>query len=163
MDPMSDNLDRLDAELSGRRSWLRIDPGLGAMGAAVGVLGLLGAVALPWIGPTSGWELLISLGDPAPGVGLLPRLFVVTAVLVGVVGSAAALLTRLWALGWACALGCGFSVVTGVWAVWSRQTAPPGAPGPGLGLVLTLLVTMALTVVWVRIAWSRPGGRAGGA
>ncbi|MGQ0483267.1 MAG: Rv2732c family membrane protein [Pseudonocardia sp.] len=163
MDPMSDNLDRLDAELSGRRSWLRIDPGLGAMGAAVGVLGLLGAVALPWIGPTSGWELLISLGDPAPGVGLLPRLFVVTAVLVGVVGSAAALLTRLWALGWVCALGCGFSVVTGVWAVWSRQTAPPAAPGPGLGLVLTLLVTMALTVVWVRIAWSRPGGRAGGA
>ncbi len=162
MDPMSDDLDRLDAELSGRRSWPRIDPGLGAVVAAVGVLGLLGAVALPWIGPTSGWELLISLGDPAPGVGLLPRLFAVTAVLVGVVGSAAALLTRLWALSWACALGCGFSVVTGVWAVWSRQTAPAGAPGPGLGVVLALLVTMVLTVVWVRIAWSRPGGRAEG-
>ena len=93
---------------------------------------------------------------------MLLRFFAVTAVALGVLGSVTALLSRLWALGWACALGCGFSVVTGVWAVWSRQTAPSGAPGPGVGLVLALVAMLVLTVLWVRIVWSRPGGRANG-
>jgi hypothetical protein len=71
-------------------------------------------------------------------------------------------MTRLWAIGWVCALGCGFSVVNGLWAVWSRQTAPSGGSGPGIGLLLAVLAMALLTLMWVRLAWSRPGGRANG-
>jgi hypothetical protein len=159
---MSDDLARLDKELSGMRSWPRLEPGAGAMVVAVAVLLLLGAIALPWVGPTSGWGVLLGAGPPLPRSGVLPRLFAGTAVFFGVVGSATALLTRLWAIGWACALGCGFSVVNGLWAVWSRQTAPAGTPGPGIGLVLSLLVMVLLSALWVRLAWTRPGGRAQG-
>jgi hypothetical protein len=162
MDPTPDGLDRLDRELSGPRSWPRIDPGVAAMGVAIGVLVLLGAVALPWVGPTTGWAMLTGSGPVVPGLGVLPRLFAVTALLFGVAGSVTALLTRLWAVGWACALGGGFSVVNGFWAVWSRQTVHDGGPGPGLGMVLALLSMFVLTVLWVRIAWNRPGGRAAG-
>jgi hypothetical protein len=166
MDPMPEELARLDDELSGVRSWPRLDPGVAAVAVAVGVLVLLGAVALPWVGPTTGWALLVGTGPVVPGAGVLPRLFATTAVVFGVAGSSSALLTRLWALGWVSALGCGFSVVNGLWAVWSRQTAAGSAidpaPGPGIGLVLALLAMIALTVMWVRIAWTRPGGRAAG-
>jgi hypothetical protein len=78
------------------------------------------------------------------------------------VGCATGLVTRLWVVGWASAFGCGFSVVTGVWAVWSRQTAGSGAPGPGPGLLLVLVAMVLMAAMWVRLAWSRPGGRANG-
>ncbi len=161
MDPMSDDLARLDHELSGMRSWPRLDPGVGAVAVAVGVLLLLGAIALPWVGSASGWDVLLAAGPPIPR-GVLPRLFAGTAVFFGVLGSVTTLLTRLWAVGWACALGCGFSVVNGLWAVWSRQTALAGTPGPGVGLVLSLLAMILLSALWVRLAWTRPGGRAAG-
>ncbi|WP_037064302.1 hypothetical protein [Pseudonocardia acaciae] len=154
MEPANGSLDRLDKELSGFRSWPRVEPGVSAMVVAVGVLVLLGGYALPWAGSTSGWNVLVGSGQ----LGVLPRLFVITSVLFGVLGSTLGLMTRLWAVGWACALGGGFSVVNGLWAVWSRQTAP-GAPGPGVGLVLAVLAMALLTLMWVRIAWTRPGGR----
>jgi hypothetical protein len=53
-------------------------------------------------------------------------------------------------------------VVNGLWAVWSRQTAPAGSPGPGIGLLLCVLAMALLALMWVRLAWSRPGGRANG-
>jgi hypothetical protein len=162
MDPMPESLARLDKELSGIRSWPRLDPGLGTVVIAVAVMLLLGAIALPWVGTTSGWTMLITGGPPMRGFRGLPRLFAGTAVFFGVLGSTTALMTRLWALGWACALGCGFSVVNGLWAIWSRQTAPSGTPGPGLGLILTLLTMIMLSILWVRLAWTRPGGRAAG-
>lgn len=162
MSQMPDDLARLDRELSGMRSWPRLDPGPAAVVVAIAVMLLLGALALPWVGPVSGWSVLMGGGAEIPKLGVLPRLFTGTAVLFGVVGSATALLTRFWAVGWACAMGCGFSVVTGVWAVWSRQTAPAGTPGPGIGLVLALLTMVLLSALWVRIAWTRPGGRAAG-
>jgi hypothetical protein len=102
----------------------------------------------------------VLLGDGQ--LGILPRLFSITSLLFGVIGSTSAILTRLWAIGWACALGCGFSVVNGLWAVWSRNTAPNGAPGPGIGLILAVLCMALLAMMWVRLAWSRPGGRADG-
>ena len=162
MDPMPESLAKLDKEFSGMRSWPRLEPGLGAVLVAVAVMLLLGAIALPWVGSTTGWSMLITGGPPMPGFRGLPRLFVGTAVFFGVFGSVTALLTRLWALGWACALGCGFSVVNGLWAIWSRQTAPAGTPGPGVGLILTLLAMILLSGLWVRVAWTRPGGRATG-
>lgn len=161
MDQMPDDLARLDRELSGWRSWPRLDPGVSDVVVAVAVLALLGAFALPWTGPVSGWSVLTGGGAEIPKLGLLPQLFAATAVLFGVLGSVTTLFTRFWALGWACALGSGFSVMNGLWAVWSRQTAPAGAPGPGVGLVLALLMMVLLSALWVRIAWTRPGGRSG--
>jgi hypothetical protein len=159
MEPMSDELARLDQELSEQRGLPRLDPGPAAMVVAVGVLVLLVAFALPWVRSVSGWQVLAGLGD----LGILPRLFTVTSLLFGVVGSATALATRRWPIAWACALGGGFSVVNGIWAVWSRQTVPTGSSGgPGPGLILAVLATALITVMWVRLAWSRPGGRAHG-
>jgi hypothetical protein len=159
MEPANGSLDRLDKELSGYRAWPRVEPSpVSAMAVAIGVLVLLLAYALPWTGSTSGWDVLFGGGE----LGVLPRLFTITSLLFGVLGSATALMTRLWAVGWACALGGGFSVVNGLWAIWSRQTAPSGAPGPGIGLVLAVFAMAVLTLMWVRIAWSRPGGRANG-
>jgi len=158
MSSTPDGLNRLDRELSGYRAWPRIDLGPSAMVVSIGVLLVLVADALPWTGSVSGWNVLLG----AAQLGMLPRLFAVTSLLFGVVGSTTAIVTRLWGVGWACALGCGFSVVNGLWAVWSRQTAPSGAPGPGVGLVLALLAMALLALMWVRLAWSRPGGRAHG-
>lgn len=155
---MSDELARLDQELTEEDGLPRLDPGPAAMVVAVGVLVLLVAFALPWVRSVSGWQVLTGAGD----VGLLPRLFTVTSLLFGVVGSAVALSTRRWPIAWACAFGGGFSVVNGIWAVWSRQTVPTGSGGPGPGLVLAVIAAAVLTVMWVRLAWSRPGGRANG-
>lgn len=158
---MGSSPERVDAPgrpETGPGAWPRIDPGPAAMVVALGVMVVLLGHALPWTGSASGWNVLLGSGQ----LGMLPRVFAVTSLLFGVAGSTAAILTRLWAIGWACALGCGFSVVNGLWAVWSRQTAPAGAPGPGFGLILVLLGMAFLALMWVRLAWSRPGGRQDG-
>jgi hypothetical protein len=116
------------------------------------MLALIGALALPWTGSVQGWEILAGL---AP-LGLLPPLFAGTSLAFGLVCSALALATRWFGLAWLAAVGCGISVVTGIWAIWSRQIAvPAGAPGPGLGLVLAELAVLVLAVSWVRIATRR--------
>jgi hypothetical protein len=158
MEPMPDELARLDREFSEEHGLPRLDLGPSAVVVAVGVLVLLLANVLPWTGSTTGWEIL----SGASQLGILPRVFTVTSMLFGVIGSVAALMTRRWPIAWACALGGGFSVVNGVWAVWSRQTAPGGSAGPGVGLILAVLTMVLLTLMWVRLAWSRPGGRAHG-
>ncbi|MDN5750566.1 MAG: hypothetical protein L0H64_18995 [Pseudonocardia sp.] len=152
---MAEREEPLDAELAGIAEHMerRTDPGSTAVTVSVGVLVLLATLALPWTGSTAGWEVLAGL-DPV--LGLLPRLFAFTAFGFGVVGSALALATRWWALAWVCAVGCGFSVVDGVWAIWSRQTAVlDGAPGPGFGLVLAVITVVVLAASWVRIALRR--------
>lgn len=144
----------LDAELAGmeRRMQRRTDPGPTALVVSVAMLVLIGALILPWTGTALGWEILAGLRTFGP----LPRLFTFTALGFGLVASALALATRWWGLAWVCAVGCGFSVVTGVWAIWSRQTAVfEGGTGPGFGLVLALLAVLTLAVSWVRIALRR--------
>lgn len=144
----------LDAELAGmeRRMQRRSDPGPTALVVSVAMLVLIGALVLPWTGTALGWEILAGLRTFGP----LPRLFTFTALGFGLVASALALASRWWALAWVCAVGCGFSVVTGVWAIWSRQTAVfEGGTGPGFGLVLALLAVLTLAVSWVRIALRR--------
>jgi hypothetical protein len=158
MEPMSDDLARLDQQLSEPSGLPRLDLGPAAVAVAVGVLALLMAYVLPWSGPTNGWSVLSGHGS----LGKLPQLFTITSLLFGVLGSAAALMTRRWPIAWACALGGGFSVVNGVWAVWSRQTVPGGSAGPGAGMLIAVLAMVFLTIMWVRLAWSRPGGRANG-
>lgn len=149
-----EELAALDAELrrAERRAEHRIDPGPSALVVAVAMLVLIGSLMLPWTGSVQGWEVLAGLA----ALGLLPPLFVGTSLVFGLVCSALALATRWFGLAWLAAVGCGFSVVTGVWAIWSRQVAVPGgATGPGLGLVLAVLAVLVLAATWVRIATRR--------
>lgn len=152
-DPSSDPA--LEAEIRGiaRTMERRTDPGATAVTVAVAVLVVLGSLALPWTGAVLGWQVLAGL---APDLGVLPRLFTFTSVGFGVLGSALALPTRWWALAWVCAVGSGISVVTGIWAVWSRQTVvPDGGTGPHAGMVLAVVAMVVLAASWSRIALRR--------
>ena len=149
-----DDIAALEAELAEaeRRVVRRVDPGATALPVAIAVLVLLGSLMLPWTGGVAGWEILAGVAN----LGLLPRLFTCTAVLFGVLGSAVALAGRYWAAAWTCAVGCGFSVVNGVWAIWSRQVdVPHGGTGPGVGLVLAVVAMVVLAGSWVKIAGRR--------
>ena len=151
-----DDLASLEAELAEveRSVVRRVDPGATALPVAVAVLLLVGALMLPWSGGVPGWQVLAGVGN----LGALPRLFTFTSIGFGLLGSAVALATRLWAASFVCAVGSGFSVVNGVWAIWSRQVnVPHGGSGPGIGLVLAVLAMVALTACWVRIAGRRGG------
>jgi hypothetical protein len=152
---MPDELAALDKQLAGvtRRVENRIDPTpRAALVVAVAMLALLGALLLPWTGTALGWQVLAGL---AP-IGLLPRLFSLTSLGFGLVVSALALGTRWWGLAWLAAFGCGFAVVHGVWAIWSRQVGvPTGGTGPGVGMILAVLAMLVLAVSWVRIALRR--------
>lgn len=149
-----DELAPMEAELADveRRVATRVEPGSLAAGVVAGMLMLLAAFSLPWTDAIAGWEVLVG----AAALGLLPPLFAYASVGFGVLGSAAALATRWWGLAWLCAMGCGFSVLAGVWAIWSRQiTVPHGGAGAGLGLALGMLAMVVLTFCWVRIALRR--------
>jgi hypothetical protein len=144
----------LDAELADvqRTVERRIDPGPTALGVSVGVVLLLVALVLPWTGSVQGWTVLAG----SEWIGPLPRLFSYVAIGVGVLGSTLALVLRWWALAWLCAVGSGIGVVTGVWAIWSRQTVVlDGGTGPAIGLVLAEVAVLVLAVCWVRIAVRR--------
>lgn len=150
---MPDELAALDAELDrAERAGRRIDPGAAGLVLPVGMLALIGSLLLPWTGSVQGWEVLAG----PTGLGLLPPLFAGTSLGFGLVCSALALATRWWGLAWLAAVGSGFSVLAGLWAIWSRQVdVPAGATGPGIGLVLAVLAVLALAVAWVRIATQR--------
>ena len=149
-----DDLAAMEAELAEaeRRVLRRVDPGATSVAVTVGVLVVLVARMLPWTGGVAGWRILAGLVN----FGALPRLFTFTSVGFGVFGSAVALATRQWAVAWACAIGSGFSVVNGVWAIWSRQVnVPHGGSGPDIGLVLAVFGMVVLAACWVRIAGRR--------
>lgn len=148
-------MEELRAEIDGveRAALRRVDPGSRALVIAGAIMVLLLATLLPWVGDASGWEVLRGTADPAEKIGLLPRLFAAVALGFGVGLSALALVTRRWGLVWASALGCGYCVLDGVWAIWSRQTAH-GA-GPGVGLIMAVLAVLVLAICWFRLAVSR--------
>ncbi|WP_214406305.1 Rv2732c family membrane protein [Pseudonocardia lacus] len=147
----------LDAELADARDVQRtlerrVDPGPTALGVSIGVVLVLIGLVLPWTGAVAGWTVLAG----TEWIGPLPRLFVFIAIGIGVLGSALTLVLRWWALAWLCAVGSGIGVVTGVWAIWSRQTVvPDGGTGPGIGLVVAELGILVLAVCWARIAIRR--------
>jgi hypothetical protein len=136
-----------------RSALRRVDPGVHAAVIAVAIMVLLLAMALPWVGDASGWDVLRGTANPLDRVGLLPRMFGGVALGLGVGLSMLALLTRRWGLVWASALGCTYCVLDGVWAIWSRQTVH--GPGPGIGLVLAVLAMAVLAVQWLWLALSR--------
>ena len=131
----------------------RVDPGGRAVVISGAIMVLLLAVTLPWVGQTSGWDVLSGTVNPIDRIGLLPPMFGAVALMSGIGLSVLALLTCRWGLVWASALGCAYAVLDGVWAIWSRQTAH--GPGPGIGLVLAVLAMVVLATQWLRLALSR--------
>jgi hypothetical protein len=136
-----------------RSALRRVDPGIRAAVISGAIMVLLLAITLPWVGDASGWAVLRGMTNPVNKVGLLPRMFAGVALGLGVGPSVLALVTRRWGLVWASALGCAYSVLDGVWAIWSRQTMH--GPGPGIGLLLAVLAMVVLAGQWLRLALSR--------
>lgn len=144
----------LNQQLQGveRRVEQRIDPGGLSLGITAAMVVLIVALILPWTGDALGWEIL----SGTRVFGALPRLFTFTSLGFGLVASALALALRWWALAWLTAVGCGISVINGVWAIWSRQTGViTGGTGPGIGMVLAVAAVIVLTALWVRVAGRR--------
>lgn len=152
-----DHVDALAAEIDAveREVVSRVDVGRWVLIVAVGAFVLLVAAMLPWVGSSNGWEVLLGQIAEPRRIGLLPRLFAASSLIVGVGLSAIAVFSRRWAMAWLCAFGSAFSVVHGIWSVWSRQTAGEGQ-GPGPGMVIALLTIAVLAVTWLRVSFSRP-------
>jgi hypothetical protein len=158
-DPVTDDLSDLQVGVptAPRRGFRQIDPGVRALVVSVGVMLMLVAAVLPWVDGASGWQVLFGLAPAGVVVGLVPKIFAVCSMLFGVLVSGAALVTRLWALAFASAAGCGFSLLTALLAVWSQQSTSshePG-PGPGIGIILGLVTLVVLTYQWVKLTFHR--------
>ena len=149
-------LNRLAADVDQvvRKASRTVEFGMRGFAIALTVFALLVAELLPWVDGYAGWQIL--LGEA--GTLTIPRLFAVTSIGIGVVASALALLTRRWWLTWVCAIGGWFAAVDGVLAVWSQQSAgirEGTGGGPGIGLIIALIVMILLAAQWMRMAWSR--------
>ena len=158
-DPVTDDLSDLQVEAPAapRRVFRQIDPGVRALVVAVCVMLMLVAALLPWVEGATGWQVLFGLAPKGTVVGFVPELFAVCAMAFGVLVSGAALVTRLWALAFVGAAGCGFSTLTALLAVWSQQATSshePG-PGPGPGIILGLVTLIVLTYQWVKLTFTR--------
>lgn len=154
MTDVPEELAQHDRELEGvaERVEQRIDPGTTALRVSIAMLVLMVSLVLPWTGSAAGWEILAGIQT----FGLLPRLFTFTSLGFGLVVGSLALATRWWGLAWLAAAGSGVSVITGVWAIWSRQTGVlTGGTGPGIGLILAVLTMIFLVACWARIAFRR--------
>ena len=138
----------------------RIDPGPRAMVIAVCVLVLAICALLPWVTGVPGWQVLFDQGGGQDKVDILPRVFAIGVFVFGFLGSALSLGLRLWSVAWLSTLGCGLFTVLGLVSIWSQQTSTShfAGPGPGAGLILSVLAMLVLVVTWVRVVWSRPGG-----
>ena len=88
-------------------------------------------------------------------MALPSRVFAWLALVFGVGFSMLALITRRWALAWVALAGSAIASAAGLLAVWSRQTAPAGHPGPGIGLIVAWITVILLTFHWARVVWSR--------
>jgi hypothetical protein len=146
---------RVRAQLSkAERDLLRrIDPGGRALVIATVMLVLMLCSVLPWIGTTSGWQILSDQVDPALGISILPRLFSINSTIAGILLSALALATRRWAVAWVAAMACTVVSLEGLVAIWSRQTVAQA--GPSIGLVLAVVSMFVLAALWLRVVWSR--------
>jgi hypothetical protein len=145
-----------DIEAAERRVAGEIDPGARALVIALAVFVLLLTFVLPHTGDAKGWDVLV--GDDAAirnGVALPSRVFTWLALVFSVGFSMLALLTRRWALAWVALAGTTVASITGMLAVWSRQTAPAHHPGPGIGLIIAWIAVIVLAFNWARAVWAR--------
>ena len=147
---------RADLEAAERRVAGEIDPGARAVVVAILVLVLVVSFILPHTGAARGVDIL--MGDDAAiaaGVALPHRVFCWLALVFGVGFSMLALLTRRWTVAWIALAGSAVGSAIGLLAVWSRQTAAVGHPGPGIGLILGWITLISLAFHWARVVWTR--------
>lgn len=147
---------KADLEAAERRVAGEIEPGARALVVSILVFVLLVSLLLPHTGGARGIDVLMG-NDKAISVGIaLPsRVFSWLALVFGVGFSMLALLTRRWVLAWIALAGSGLASAVGMLAVWSRQTATHGHPGPGIGLILGWITVFLLTFHWARVVWTR--------
>ncbi len=147
---------RADLEAAERRVAGEIDPGARAVVVAILVFVLVVSFILPHTGDARGVDVL--MGDDkaiAVGVALPHRIFCWLALVFGVGFSMLALLTRRWTVAWIALAGSAVGSAIGLLAVWSRQTATAGHPGPGIGLILGWITVIMLAFHWARVVWTR--------
>lgn len=137
-----------------RRTARTVELGPRAITIAIAVFALIVGHILPWMSGANGLEVLLGEHDAIGKASAVPRLFAATSAGFGILASALTLITRRWWLTWVCALGGWFASVDGVLAIWSRQSAP-NHTGPGLGLIIAEIATIAVAAQWFRTAWSR--------
>jgi signal transduction histidine kinase len=147
---------RAEIEAAERRVAREIDPGVRGFVVAILVFVLMASFILPHTGSVRGWDVLFSShGAGAAALALPQRVFTWLALVFGVGFSMLALTTRRWALAWIALAGSAIASVTGLLAIWSRQTVAAGHPGPGLGLFVAWIAVILLTFHWARVVWSR--------
>jgi hypothetical protein len=154
----ADNFDayRADLEAAERRVAGEIEPGARGVVVAILVFALVVSFILPHTGAARGVDVLMG-DDKAIGVGIaLPsRVFSWLSLVFSVGFSMLALITRRWTLAWIALAGSAVASAIGMLAVWSRQTAPHGHPGPGIGLIVGWIAVILLTFHWLRVVWTR--------
>jgi hypothetical protein len=131
----------------------KIDPGGIALIISAVVLVLMACLLLPWVGSTSGWQVLTGEFSRALNITILPRLFSIDSTIAGIVFSALALTTRRWAIAWVAAMSSVLVSLEGLVAIWSRDTVAQA--GPSVGLYLADLCMFVLTALWLRVVWTR--------
>ncbi|UVO11453.1 hypothetical protein NM962_15960 [Mycobacterium sp. SVM_VP21] len=147
---------RADIEAAERRVAGEIDPGGRGLVVAICVFVLLGSFLLPHTGSVRGWDVLFPGDGTDEALVTLPsQLFMWLALVFGVGFSLLALVTRRWTVAWVALAGSAVAAAVGLLAVWSRQTAVRGDPGPGIGLILAWITLIVLTFHWARVVWSR--------
>jgi hypothetical protein len=133
-----------------------IDPGARALVVAILGFVVLLSFLLPHTGSTRGLDVLIGSDvATADGLSLPSRAFVWLALVFSIGFSILALLTRRWTLAWVALAGTTVACPAGMLAVWSRQTAGEGYPGPGIGLIIGWIAVLLLAFHWARVVWSR--------
>lgn len=150
-DAYKDELEAAERKVAGE-----IQPGGRALVVSILVFVLLVSFILPHTGAARGIDVLVGSEKAVEvGVALPSKVFSWLALVFGVGFSMLALLTRRWALAWVALAGSAVAVPIGMFAVWSRQTALHGHPGPGIGLILGWITVSALAFHWAKVVWTR--------
>ncbi|MGV0992829.1 MAG: hypothetical protein ACOYBX_02015 [Mycobacterium sp.] len=147
---------KAELEAAERRVAGEIDPGLRGVVVAVLVFVLVVSLVLPHTGGARGVDIL--MGDAraiSVGTRLPSRIFTWLMLVFGIGFSMLALLTRRWTVAWIALAGTTVAIPIGMLAIWTRQTATHGEPGPGIGLIIGWIAVILLAFHWARVVWTR--------
>lgn len=147
---------RAEIEAAERRVAGEIEPGARGIVVAILVFVLVVSLILPHTGSVRGLDVLVADDNAvSAGIALPSRIFTWLSLVFGVGFAMLALTTRRWTLAWIALAGTALASALGMLAVWSRQTAAEGLPGPGIGLIVGWLTVILLTFHWARVVWTR--------